>query len=111
AFPEAEFARWERCERCLPHALVCGQLIAQYGFTFPEAARLLHMAGIYLRDRARYVQAEPLLKQALALRNQVLGPEHSYTGSTLNALAELYVLHGNYQQAEQLVQTALAGFE
>ncbi len=111
AFPEVEFASWERCELCLPHALLCAQLIEQYGFTFPEAARLLHAAGIYLRDHARYAHAEPLLKQALSLREQVLGPEHPETASTLNALADLYVLHGEYEQAELLLQPALARFE
>ncbi len=111
AFPEAEFASWERCELCLPHALLCAQWIEQYNFTFPEAARLLHAAGLYLRDRGQYAQAEPLLERALALRQQVLGPEHPETASTLNALAGLYILQGNYQQAEQLLQPALAGFE
>jgi tetratricopeptide (TPR) repeat protein len=111
AFPEVELASWERCELCLPHALLCGQLIEQYGFTFPEAARLLHAAGVYLRDRGQYAQAEPLLKQALALREQVLGSEHAETATTLYALAWLYIYQGKYGQAEQLVQPALAGFE
>src|SRR5207248_2178656 len=62
AFPEAEFASWEGCERCLPHALLGAQWIEHYTFTSPEAARLLHGAGVYLRDRARYGQAAPLLE-------------------------------------------------
>ena len=41
AFPEVAFAAWERGELYLPHALQCVQWIWQYGFTFPEAARLL----------------------------------------------------------------------
>ncbi len=111
AFPEVEFTTWERCELCLPHALLCAQWIEQDGFTFSEAARLLHVAGLYLRERGRYAQAQPLLERALALREQVLGPEHPDTASTLNVLAWLYVLRGNYQQAERLVQPALAGLE
>ena len=111
AFPEVEFASLERCELCLPHALLGAQLIEQYGFTFPEAARLLHVVGLYLRERGQYAQAEPLLERALALREQVLGSEHPDTASTLNTLAELYMLHGKYQQAEQLLQPALASFE
>jgi serine/threonine protein kinase/Tfp pilus assembly protein PilF len=111
AFPEVQFASWERCELCLPHALLCAQWIAQHGFTFPEAARLLHAMGLYLRDRGQYTQAEPFLEQALSLRKQVLGPAHPETASTLNALAWLYVRRGKYQQAQRLVQPALAAFE
>src|SRR5579864_1500598 len=33
-FPNVEFTSWERCERCLPHALLGAQWIEQYGFTF-----------------------------------------------------------------------------
>jgi tetratricopeptide (TPR) repeat protein len=111
AFPEVEFATWERCELCLPHALLGARWIEQYSFTFPEAARLLHAAGLYLRDHGRYAQAQPLLERALALREQVLGAEHADTASTLNQLAWLYIYHGDYQQAEGLLLPALAGFE
>ena len=62
AFPEGEFAAWERCELCLPHALLCARWIEQYSFTSPEAVRLLHVAGFYLRERGQYAQAEPLLR-------------------------------------------------
>ena len=111
AFPEVEFATWGRCEACLPHALVCNTLIEHYSFTFPEAARLLDRTGYYLRERGQYAQAESLLKRALLLREQMLGPEHPETASTLNVLAWLYVLQGSYQQAEQLLQPTLANFE
>jgi tetratricopeptide (TPR) repeat protein len=108
AFPEVEFANWDRCELCLPNALVCAQLIEQYHLSFPEAARLLHCAGHYLYDRGQYAQAEPLLQRALSIREQVLGSQHPEVASTLNDLVELYVLQGKYQQAEPLMQRALS---
>jgi tetratricopeptide (TPR) repeat protein len=115
AFPEAEYtySSWERerCERCLPHALLCAQWITQYSFTFPEAARLLHWTGIYLRDRGQWTQAEPFLERALSLRERGLGTEHAETANTLNALAEVYHYHGKYQQVERLLEPALARFE
>jgi tetratricopeptide (TPR) repeat protein len=111
AFPEGEFAAWERCELCLPHALLCARWIEQYSFTSPEAVRLLHVAGFYLRERGQYAQAEPLLERAFSMREKVLGPEHLETASSLNELAWLYILHGKYQQAERLLQPALASFE
>jgi tetratricopeptide (TPR) repeat protein/DNA-binding XRE family transcriptional regulator len=95
----------------LPHAMVCAGLIEQYGFSFPEAAHLLHAAGDYLYSHHEHVQAESLLKQALSLRQQSLGAEHPDTARTLNLLANLYMYNGEYQQAELLVQTALATYE
>ena len=114
AFPEAEFFyswEWERCEQCLPHALLCAQWIAQHDFTFPEAARLLHVTGRYLRERGQLTKAEPLLERALSLREQVLGAEHAEAGRTLNELACIYLDLGKYEQVERLLEPALTGFE
>jgi tetratricopeptide (TPR) repeat protein len=114
AFPEAEYAyvwEWERSERCLPHALLAAQWITQYGFTFPEAAHLLHVTGRYLGERGHLTQAEPLLERALSLREQVLGAEHAEAARTLNELAFLYEDLGKYEQVERLLEPALARFE
>jgi tetratricopeptide (TPR) repeat protein/tRNA A-37 threonylcarbamoyl transferase component Bud32 len=114
AFPEAEHAyvwEWERSERCLPHALLAAQWTRQYGFTFPEAARLLHATGCYLGERGQLTQAQPLLERAFSLQEQVLGAEHAETARTLNDLAVLYLDLGRYQQAERLLEPALTRFE
>jgi tetratricopeptide (TPR) repeat protein len=108
AFPEVSFDTWASCELCLPQAQVCAELIEEHRLSFPEAARLLHQAGVYLRERGHYKQAEPLLQQALRIREQVLGSEHPETASSLNDLAELYWHQGKYEQAEPLYQRALA---
>lgn len=107
AFPEVTLDSWKQCETCLPHALVCADLIASHHFIFPEAGRLLHYAGWYLRERGRYEQAEPLLRQALSVREQALGTEHPDTATTLNTLAWLYQNQGKYEQALPLLQHAL----
>ena len=107
AFPEVTFNTWTHCELLLPHAQACAELIEQYEFRFPEAARLLDHAGSYLRDRALYEQAMPFLQQALAIYEHALGPEHAQTASTLSNLAQVYYLQGHYDQAESLLQRAL----
>ncbi|MFL5665310.1 MAG: tetratricopeptide repeat protein [Ktedonobacteraceae bacterium] len=53
-------------------------------------------------------QAEPLLQRALAISEQVLGPEHPNTALNLNNLAALYRSQGKYEQAEPLYERALA---
>jgi tetratricopeptide (TPR) repeat protein len=111
AFPAEEHLSWERCDPLLPHVVLCAELIEQFGFSFPEAAHLLHATGSYLIDRDRYDPAERLFQQALALRVHTLGAEHVDTFATLNRLAFLFTLSGDYQQAEDLVTPSLAAAE
>ena len=108
AFPEVSFDTWRRCERCLPHVQMCVPLIEQYGFTFPEAARLLHLAGCYLWERGIFEQAEQLLLHALKLRERTVGPDHPDTAATLNLLANVARDLGHFEQAERDYQRALA---
>ena len=69
----------------------CAELINQWSFEFPEAARLLNQAGFYLEARGRYTDAKPLCERALAIREKALGPEHPDVATSLNNLAGLYV--------------------
>jgi tetratricopeptide (TPR) repeat protein len=107
AFPEASFANWSRCELYLPHVHACVGLIEEYHVSFPQAVRLLHQAGIYVRDRGLYDQAESLLQRSLEMSKQVSGPEHPDTAQLLNDLGWLYYHQGKYDQAETLYKRAL----
>ncbi len=108
AFPKVSVETWPQCKRYLPHAQACADLISEYALGFPEAARLLNQAAVYLKDHALYVQAEPLLQRALAIYEKLLGPEHPDTATSLNNLALLYKTQGKYEQAEPLHRRALA---
>ena len=108
AFPKVEFITWQQCRRYLPHAQVSAGLIKQERMVFPEAARLLDEAGYYLFEQGQYQEAEPLLMQAVAIREQTLGPEHLDVATSLNHLAELYREQAKYEQAEPLYLRALA---
>ncbi len=66
-FPDVEYSNWPSCSRLIPHAQSLALLIDEYGFDFPEAARLMNQAGVYLHDRAQYAEAEPLYQRALAI--------------------------------------------
>lgn len=57
---------------------------------------------------ARYDQAIPLAKKALALHEKVLGAEHPDVAAPLNNLAMLYIANGDHESAEPLLQRALA---
>jgi len=47
------------------------------------------------------------LQRALRIYEQILGPEHPNTATTLSSLATLYLEQGKYEQAEPLYQRAL----
>ena len=108
AFPYVEFAKWDLCERCLPHAQICAVLIDQWDITSGEAARLLNQTGLYLNDRAKYAEAESLYKRAIAMGEKTLGAEHPNVATRLNNLAALYWNQGKYTEAEPLYQRAIA---
>ena len=52
-------------------------------------------------------KAEPLCRQALAIKRKVLGENHRDTATSLNNLAELYVAKGDYAKAEPLFRQVL----
>jgi tetratricopeptide (TPR) repeat protein len=109
AFPSPEFSTWPLCDRFLPQAHACAELINQWGFEFPEAARLLDDAGFYLRERGRYTDAKPLSERALAIREKAPASEHpDDVATSLNNLAGLYRIQGQYAKAEPLFERALA---
>ena len=108
AFPLSDFKNWHLCERLLPHALRCSVWVEQEHLATTEAERLLNQVGSYLLDRGRYVEAEPLLQQAVAICEQRLGLDHPGTAENLNNLAVLYQNQGKYEEAESLYKRALA---
>jgi tetratricopeptide (TPR) repeat protein len=107
-FPDPEFKNWPQCERLISHAIVAGRLVEDFGLDFVAAGRLLNRSGYYLDRRARYVEADPLCRRALAIDEKALGPGHPGTATDLNNLAELYKSQGRYEEAEPLYQRALA---
>ena len=106
-FPDVQAATWSTCQRHLSQAQMGADLIEQWDMRFPEAERLLYQTGCYLRDRAQYTQAEALLKRALALREELLGPKHPEVATAIDSLASAYFEQGKYLQAESLYQQAL----
>jgi tetratricopeptide (TPR) repeat protein len=107
-FPYVEFQNWPQCERLIPHAIAAGPLVEDFGLNSVAAARLLNQSGYYLKGRARYAEAEPLLQRALAIYEKAQGPDHADTATSLNNLAVLYDDQGRYAEAGPLYQRALA---
>ncbi|MFO0697726.1 MAG: tetratricopeptide repeat protein, partial [Nitrospira sp.] len=94
----------------LTHVLGVSAYADETGITEPTA-RLMNQAGRLLDAKAQYAEAEPLYLRALAIREQILEPNHPDVAQSLNDLAELYRTQGVYAQAEPLHQRALAILE
>jgi tetratricopeptide (TPR) repeat protein len=58
-------------------------------------------------DQGQYAKAEPLYKQALAIREKALDPEDPKVATSLNNLAGVYHNQGQYAKAEPLCRRAL----
>jgi tetratricopeptide (TPR) repeat protein len=73
--------------------------------------RILHNLGYALYQQGQYAEAAELLRQSLALTEQVFGPQHPNHGASLHALAMLLSRQGRYAEAEELLRQSLAVVE
>jgi tetratricopeptide (TPR) repeat protein len=106
--PPVGHANWSEWERLLAHAQTCAAWIESQELHLQEAAEVLNQAGLYLTERARYSEAEPLLERAYQMSTQEQGAEHLDTARDALTLALLYRAQGKYEQAEPLYVRALA---
>ena len=111
AFPQAEFAVWDKCERLVPSAQSCMALVDEYSLSSSEAARLFHNAGCYLRERARYGEAQPLISRSARIFENAHGPDDPNVSAALNNLAMLLQAMNRLDEAEPLYRRALAIWE
>ena|SRR5437016_2246854 len=66
-FPQVEIANWPSCQRYLSQALQGVRLIEQWSMEFPESVELLERTGTFLYEQGQYLEAKPLLQQALTI--------------------------------------------
>ena len=107
AFPDASYGVDMKHQLYLPHVQECAALITQYRLYFPEAAQLLYKTGAYLYFHGFHLQSQALHLQALSIRQQVFGNDHSSVAESLNTLAMLSRMGGDFQQAEEYHHKAL----
>jgi tetratricopeptide (TPR) repeat protein len=95
---------WPLCSQLTAHLLARREA----GFDPSSDWPVFDRASNYLYGRAAYSQAAPLLRDALAIREKALGPEHPDTASSLNNLASLLEAQGDLEGARPLFERALA---
>ena len=73
-----------------------------------QTTRLMNGLGLYFNARARFDEAEPLMRRALAIDEQSFGDDHPKVASDLNNLALLLKNTNRLAEAETMVRRALA---
>lgn len=73
-----------------------------------RSAEICNKDAVSLYKSGRYVEAEPILKRVLAIRERSLGPNHPDTATSLNNLAMLYEKLGRHAESLPLLERALA---
>jgi len=110
-YPEESYSdpqSWPLCARLAPHLLALRDVCTDDASVFAAWPNLLDRAAGYFLQRAAYPQAEPLLRDTLAIREDALGPEHPDTATSLNNLATLLNAQGDFAGARSLCERALA---
>lgn len=76
----------------------------------PDAGRATVVSGLgqTLQKQGRFAEAEPLLRDALALQKKLSGAEHAQTAEQMAILASLLADRGEIAEAERLYRQALA---
>lgn len=106
-FPtKIEVGIWTLCQRLLPQALICAELIKQWDFRSAEAAQFLNQLAYYLRERARYTESEKFSLHALAIRKQIFGPDHLEVAQSHYNLGRLYFDQAQHQESAMHYQRA-----
>ena len=106
-FPNAKEGIWPQSEQLLPHAIIAAHFIETEHIYVAEAGQLLYRAAWYLKEHARYQEAEPLYWLALRIQEQIVGLEHLDVTDSLTGLANLYADQKRYTESESLHQRAL----
>ena len=72
-----------------------------------QSAQLMTNLGMLVQHQGRYAEAQALHKQALSVREALLGGVHPDTATSINNVAEALYRQGRYAEAQRLFERAL----
>jgi tetratricopeptide (TPR) repeat protein len=102
-----DFRSWSMWRVMAPHVDSIAQHADAAGIPFLVGS-LKNALGTYFLARARFSEAEPLLRRALELDESSFGPEHVFIGRDLNDLGQLCHALNRLDEAEPMMCRALA---
>ena len=95
-------------EKLLPQALAAVEEAERFGVVSDSLGAILTVVGEYHYAGGAYDEAEPLLRRAVAVREQVLGPDHPNLATPLHKLANVCDDMGRSAEAESLYRRVVA---
>jgi predicted nucleic-acid-binding protein len=97
---------WPTLDPLAPHARAIADYADQAAIAEPTT-RLVSDLGTLLVAKARYIEAEPLMRRALAIDEHAFGPDHPNVAIRLNNLAQVLHDTNRLSEAEPLLRQAL----
>jgi tetratricopeptide (TPR) repeat protein len=97
---------WPLLDPLAPHAHAVARWADEAGIAEPTV-RLVNQLALLLIAKARYAEAEPLFRRALAIVEASYGPDHPHMASVLNGLALWLKDMNRLGEAEPLIRRAL----
>jgi tetratricopeptide (TPR) repeat protein len=109
SLPDTRFSRagWGAWTQLSPHLDSIIGAAAGNGQQGEDLAVLCNNYGSWLYNQARYASAEPLMRRALQIDEQSLGPNHPNVARDLNNLGQLLRATNRLYEAEPLMCRAL----
>jgi tetratricopeptide (TPR) repeat protein len=98
---------WPTLDPLASHALTIARR-ADQAEIFEPTVRLFNQLGILFRSKARFAEAEPLFRRALAIREEIYGPLHVDVAQSVHNLAILLHDTNRLVETETLYLRALA---
>ena len=95
---------WAPSGALVAHALAAVAHVETAGVGLRPTSHLLNQVGLYLRSQARFAEAEPLMRRALAIDEASYGAEHPTVATSLNNLAALLQATNRLAEAEPLLR-------
>ena len=98
---------WPILDALVPHALAIARRAGEAGIAEPTGW-ILHQLGLLFYTKARYAEAEPLMRHAIEINALHPAPDVAKVASGFGNLALLLVETNRPDEAEPLLQRALA---
>lgn len=106
-FDMHDLASWPLAAELLPHLIVTTDLASNLSLANPQIAYLNNEVGRYLKHVGNLNGARPYSERALAIREKILGPDHTDTATSLNNLGLLLNEMGELDSAWHYLKRAL----
>jgi tetratricopeptide (TPR) repeat protein len=106
-FDADDVRTWPVWDVLRPHASLVVQYGYENGITLPTT-ELMHQLALFLKEKALFEEAEPLIRRALQINEGFFGPQHPKIAGNLNNLAGLLRATNRSTEAESLMRRVRA---